>query len=73
MSLLTEFVILVGEVSINMSRRWRWETQGMNNTENPVAGCYRLADFPEVSLWNKDDLPALPFRTDNSPMIAAPK
>jgi hypothetical protein len=26
-----------------------------------------------VNLWNKDDLPASPFRTDDFPMLTAPK
>jgi len=33
MSRQTELVILVGGVSINMSRRWRWETQRVNNNK----------------------------------------
>jgi len=39
----------------------------------PVAVRYGWADFPEVNLWNKAGLPASPFRTDNFPMITAPK
>ncbi len=39
----------------------------------PVAVRYGWADFPEVNLWNKDGLPASPFRTDSFPMITAPK
>ncbi len=39
----------------------------------PVAVRYGWADYPEVNLWNKDGLPASPFRTDNFPMITAPK
>jgi hypothetical protein len=26
-----------------------------------------------VNLWNKDGLPASPFRTDNFPMVTQPK
>jgi hypothetical protein len=37
-----------------------------------VLRCGR-ADYPEVNLWNKDGLPASPFRTDNFQMITAPK
>src|SRR6185503_1154430 len=39
----------------------------------PVAVRYGWADFPVVNLWNRDGLPASPFRTDNFPMITAPK
>ena len=39
----------------------------------PVAVRYGWADFPEVNLWNKDGLPASPFRTDSFPMVTAPK
>jgi len=40
---------------------------------NPVAVRYGWADFPVVNLWNRDGLPASPFRTDDFPMITAPK
>lgn len=40
---------------------------------NPVAVRYGWSDFPFVNLWNKDGLPASPFRTDDFPMITAPK
>jgi sialate O-acetylesterase len=40
---------------------------------NPVAVRYGWADHPVVNLWNKDGLPATPFRTDDFPMITAPK
>jgi sialate O-acetylesterase len=39
----------------------------------PVAVRYGWADCPVVNLWNKDGLPAAPFRTDDFPMITAPK
>jgi sialate O-acetylesterase len=39
----------------------------------PVAVRYGWADFPIVNLWNKADLPASPFRTDDFPMVTAPK
>lgn len=32
----------------------------------PVAGRYAWADFPACSLYNREGLPALPFRTDDS-------
>jgi len=35
----------------------------------PVAVRYAWADNPEVSLYNKADLPASPFRTDDWPCI----
>ena len=39
----------------------------------PAAVRYGWADYPVVNLWNKDGLPASPFRTDDFPMITAPK
>ena len=39
----------------------------------PVAVRFGWADFPVVNLWNKDGLPASPFRTDNFPMVTGPK
>ena len=40
---------------------------------HPVAVRYGWADCPVVNLWNKDGLPATPFRTDDFPMITAQK
>ena len=40
---------------------------------DPVAVRFGWADYPVVNLWNKDGIPATPFRTDNFPMITAPK
>lgn len=40
---------------------------------NPVAVRYGWANCPVVNLWNKDGLPASPFRTDDFPMITAGK
>jgi len=39
----------------------------------PVAVRYGWADCPVVNLWNKDGLPASPFRTDDFPLLTAPK
>ncbi len=39
----------------------------------PVAVRYGWANCPVVNLWNKDGLPASPFRTDDFPMVTAPK
>jgi sialate O-acetylesterase len=35
----------------------------------PVAVRFGWANYPVVNLWNKDGLPASPFRTDDFPMI----
>jgi sialate O-acetylesterase len=43
------------------------------NVPNPVAVRYGWADFPVVNLFNKNGLPATPFRTDCFPMITGPK
>lgn len=39
----------------------------------PVAVRYGWADFPVVNLWNRDGLPASPFRTDDFPLTTAPR
>lgn len=39
----------------------------------PVAVRYGWADFPAVNLFNANGLPASPFRTDDFPMLTAPK
>jgi len=44
-----------------------------SSVPKPVAVRYGWADFPVVNLWNKDGLPACPFRTDDFPMTTAPK
>ncbi len=43
------------------------------NVPNPIAVRYGWADFPVVNLWNKEGLPASPFRTDDFPMTTAAK
>jgi sialate O-acetylesterase len=40
---------------------------------SPVAVRYGWADYPVGNLWNKEGLPASPFRTDNLPLTTAPK
>jgi sialate O-acetylesterase len=44
-----------------------------DDVKEPVAVRYGWADCPVVNLWNKDGLPASPFRTDDFPMKTAPK
>ena len=39
----------------------------------PVAVRYGWADYPVVNFWNKDGLPASPFRTDDFPLTTAAK
>jgi sialate O-acetylesterase len=39
------------------------------DVSEPAAVRYGWADYPVVNLWNKDGLPAGPFRTDDFPMI----
>lgn len=39
----------------------------------PVAVRYGWANYPLVNLWNKDGLPASPFRTDDFPILTGPK
>ena len=40
--------------------------------EKPVAVRFGWADYPVVNLWNKDGIPATPFRTDDFPMVTNP-
>jgi sialate O-acetylesterase len=40
---------------------------------HPVAVRFGWANYPVVNLWNKEGLPATPFRTDNFPMITDPQ
>jgi sialate O-acetylesterase len=46
---------------------------GSPQVTRPAAVRYGWADFPVINLWNKEGFPATPFRTDNFPMITAPK
>ncbi len=41
--------------------------------EKPVAVRFGWTNFPVVNLFNKDGLPASPFRTDDFPMVTGPK
>jgi len=41
--------------------------------EKPFAVRYGWGDYPVVNLFNREGLPASPFRTDDFPMITAPK
>ncbi len=44
-----------------------------SEVEKPVAVRLGWANFPVVNLWNRDDLPASPFRTDDFPVTTQPK
>jgi sialate O-acetylesterase len=41
--------------------------------KSPTAVRFGWANFPVVNLWNKDGLPAHPFRTDSLPLSTMPK
>jgi sialate O-acetylesterase len=41
--------------------------------KHPVAVRYGWAAYPVVNLWNRDGLPASPFRTDDYPGLSWPK
>jgi sialate O-acetylesterase len=63
-----KFVNAKAEIQGDMVLVWSDEVKA------PVAVRYGWADYPVVNLWNKDGLPASPFRTDNSPQVkGAPK
>ena len=44
-----------------------------DRVEHPVAVRYGWANYPLGNLWNKQDLPASPFRTDLFPMTTLPR
>jgi sialate O-acetylesterase len=44
-----------------------------DQVEKPVAVRFGWANYPVVNLWNKEGLPATPFRTDDFPMVTGPK
>ena len=67
MSLQPELVLLVGGGSINMSRRWRWETLRLNNIKQSMRGTFGWADVSEANLRNKEGLPTSPLRADSVP------
>jgi xylan 1,4-beta-xylosidase len=63
-------------------RKWRWaearidgDTVVVSSPEvpRPVAVRYAWADNPEATLRNAAGLPASPFRTDDWPMLTAPR
>lgn len=43
------------------------------SVDQPVAVRYGWANYPVVNLWNKEGLPASPFRTDDFPLLTQPK
>jgi len=55
------------EIRDNMVHVWS------KDVPRPVAVRYGWANCPVVNLWNKDGLPASPFRTDDFPMVTKPK
>jgi sialate O-acetylesterase len=44
-----------------------------DKVEKPVAVRFGWTNFPIMNLFNKDGLPATPFRTDDFPMVTGPK
>ncbi len=44
-----------------------------DKVSNPVAVRYGWAAYPVVNLWNKENLPASPFRTDSFPITTQDK
>ena len=57
------------EAEIQENKVVVWNPQ----VSQPVAVRYGWANYPVVNLWNKDGLPASPFRTDDFPITTAPK
>ena len=57
-------------------KNWHWAKAGITNdsviltcdsVKDPMAARYAWADNPEVNLYNREKLPAVPFRTDSWP------
>jgi sialate O-acetylesterase len=44
-----------------------------SDVAKPVAVRFGWANYPVVNLWNKEGLPASPFRTDDFPAMTKPK
>jgi len=73
---------LTGFAICGEDRKWVWADARIDGNkvivssrqvEKPVAVRYGWADYPVVNLCNAEGLPASPFRTDDFPMITAPK
>jgi sialate O-acetylesterase len=73
---------LAGFAICGDDRKWKWADARIDDDKvivshkdvaKPVAVRYGWSDFPVVNLWNREGLPASPFRTDDFPMITAPK
>ena len=73
---------LTGFQICGSNREWVWAKARIDGRRvvvsspqvaEPVAVRFGWSDFPVVNLFNKEGLPASPFRTDNFPMITAPK
>ncbi len=73
---------LAGFAVCGADRKWVWAKADLRGVQvvvscpqvpQPVAVRYGWSDHPVVNLWNKDGLPASPFRTDDFPMVTAPK
>lgn len=73
---------LKGFAIAGRDRKFVWANAEIKNDQvivssedvpQPVAVRYGWADYPAVNLFNKEGLPASPFRTDNFPMLTGPK
>jgi sialate O-acetylesterase len=73
---------LTGFALCGADRRWVWANAEIRGRQvvvhspqvpAPVAVRYGWADYPVVNLFNRDGLPASPFRTDDFPLVSAPK
>ena len=73
---------LKGFAIASQDRKFVWAKAEIQDNEvvvsstevpHPVAVRYGWADYPVVNLFNKEGLPASPFRTDAFPMLTGPK
>jgi sialate O-acetylesterase len=59
---------------VNARAEIRGDTVVVSSSEvpHPIAVRYGWANYPVVNLWNREGLPASPFRTDDFPLTTGP-
>jgi sialate O-acetylesterase len=72
---------IVGFAIAGDDKKWSWAKAIIDGNDvvvssdqvpNPTAVRYGWAQNPEISLYNKDGYPAIPFRTDDWPFVNPP-
>ena len=65
--------MMFGETPMVVHERSPFVASMSTRVTAPVAVRFGWSDYPVVNLFSKDGLPASPFRTDDFPMLTAPK